>query len=264
MTSDTILAPLASLTLPDQAAMTSRAERALAFIEAFAVDSPENYALAADELKAIKTKASALEDQRTGITGPMNQALRAINALFKGPGELLERAERVLKGKMLGWDQEQARLARIERERAELIAAAERKRLADEAAARQAEADAQAEAARKAAAAGDAQAAALAQANADRAHSQAQEAAFTSQMVVAAPIAVPAAKFKGISTSTRLDFEIVDLHALVRHVAQRPELLALLRADDVKLRAYVKGLGMAAQLPGVRVFEDQVMSARAA
>ena len=55
-----------------------------------------------------------------------------------------------------------------------------------------------------------------------------------------------------------------DALALVQHVAANPELISLIRADDVKLRAYVKGLGLAAALPGVRVFEDRVMSARAA
>jgi len=71
-------------------------------------------------------------------------------------------------------------------------------------------------------------------------------------------------KAAGISTSKKIEFEVVDLHALVKHIAAHPELIALVRQDDVKLRAYVKGLGLAAALPGVRVFEDRVMSARAA
>jgi DNA polymerase III gamma/tau subunit len=264
VSTDNILAPIAALSLPDSATLSGRAQQALGFIQSMTIASAEDYGFAADELMAIKTKANALEKQRTAITGPMNTALKGINDLFRGPAELLAQGERMLKSKMLAWDQEQERLARIERERAEAAAAAERKRLEDEAAARQAEADAQAEAARKAAAAGDEQAAAVAQANADRANSQAQEAAITSQLVVAAPAVVEVAKVKGVSTSKKVDFEVVDLHALVKHVAARPELLALVIADSVKLRAYVKGLGMACQLPGVRVFEERVLSARAA
>lgn len=289
---DPILAPIAALTLPDAATMTSRAERALTFIEQFEIATAEDYALAADELKSIKTRANQIEAQRTSITGPLNQALKAINALFGGPARLLDQAEIILKRKMLAWQQEQERIAAAERAKAEAAAAAERKRLADEAAARQAEAEAQARAAEAAAkaqaqaqaaaeaaqAAGDAQAAAaaqreaqaqaqtaqLAQAATQRAQAEAATATTTAQLVVAAPVVAPVAKTAGISTAKKLDFEVVDLHALVKHIAQHPELLSLLSPDSVRLRAYVRGLGTACALPGVRVVETAVMSARAA
>lgn len=264
MSTDSILAPVAALALPDSAGLANKAQQALSFVQAFQIDSTETYGFAADELRAIKVRANKLEDQRTAITGPINKALKAVNDLFRAPAEFLAQGERVLKGKMLAWDQEQERLARIEREKAEAIAAAERKRLEDEAAARQAEALAAQQAAAKAAAEGNEQAAAIAQAAADRAHSESQEAAITAQLVIAAPAAVAPAKVAGISTSKKVDFEVVDLLALVKHIAAHPELINLLNADSVKLRAYVKGLGMAAALPGVRVFEDRVLSARAA
>lgn len=260
---DSILAPVAALTLPDSGALTVRAQQALAFIESFAVDSNESYDLAADELKAIKARAKALEDQRTGITGPINTALRGINALFKAPGDLLERAEGILKTKMIAWQREQERVAAEARRQAEAAAAAERRRLEEEAAARQREAQAQAAAAAKAQAEGDAQAAALAAANAQRAAAEAQAAATTAQVVVAAVVPIAAPRAKGISTSTKLDFEVTNLLELVQHVAAHPELLQLLRVDDVRLRAYVRGLGAACALPGVNVSETSVMAARA-
>lgn len=264
MTTDSLLAPVANLTLPDASTLTGRAQQALAFIQEFQITDQDTYALAADELKAIKAKANTLEDQRTGITGPINQALKGINALFKGPADLLQLAERTLKTKMLGWQAEQDRIAAEARRKADEIAAAERARLAEEAAARQREADAQAAAAAKAAAAGDEQAAQIAQAEAQRAAAQAQAAAATAQMVVAPVTVVAPVKTKGISTSTKVDFEVVNLHDLVKHVAAHPELISLLAPDSVRLRAYVKGLGTACALPGVRVFEDKVLSARAA
>lgn len=264
MTTDNILAPVANLTLPDSAALTGRAQQALAFIQSFQITDADTYALAADELKSIKAKANSLEDQRTSITGPINQALKGINAMFKGPGEVLAQAERILKTKMLAWQDEQERLAAEERRKAEEAAAAERRRLAEEAAARQREAEAQAQAAAKAAAEGDEQAAQIAQAEAQRAAAEAQAATTTAQMVVAPVVAMPAAKAAGISTAKKIDFEVTSLHELVKHVAAHPELINLLAADTVKLRAYVKGLGLACQLPGVRVFEDKVLSARAA
>jgi len=264
MTTESILAPIAALSVPDSTALTSRAQSALVFIQGFEIATAEDYGLAADELRAVKLKANAIEDQRTAITGPINKGLKAINDLFRGPATLLEQAERIIKSKMLAWDQEQQRLAAEARARAEAAAAAERKRLDEEAAAAQREAQAQAAAAEAAQAAGDAQAAALATAAAQRAQAEAQTAAITSQMVTAPVVTAPVAKVAGISTAKKLDFEVVDIGALVKHIAAHPELLALVRTDDVKLRAYVKGLGMACQLPGVRVFEDRVLSARAA
>jgi len=260
---DSLLAPVAALTLPDSTALTSRAQAALAFIEAFVVDSNENFELAADELKAIKARAKAIEEQRTAITGPINTALRGINALFKGPGDLLERAEGILKTKMLMWQREQERIAAEARRQAEEAAAAERRRLAEEAAARQREADAQAAAAAKAQAEGDAQAAALAAANAQRAAAEAQAAATTAQIVVAPVVQIAAPRAKGISTSTKVDFEVTNLLELLQHIVAHPELVHLVCADETRLRAYTRGLGLACALPGVRVFPTNVMSARA-
>lgn len=264
MTTENILSPVAALTLPDSVALTTRAQRALAFIRDMQITSAEDYGLAADELKAIKTRANAIEEQRTGITVPINAALKAINNLFRGPADLLGEAEKLLKGKMLTWSDEQERIAAEARRKAQEAADAERRKLEDEAAARQAEAVAQAEVAAQAFAAGDAQAAAIATANAQRAQAEAQSAAETSQMVIAPVQVDPKTKAKGISTVKKIDFEVTNLYALVKHVAEKPELLNLLVADSVRLRAYVKGLGMACALPGVRVFEDRSISARAA
>ena len=292
MTTESILAPVAALTLPDSAALAGRAQSALAFIQEFQIATAEDYSLAADELKSIKARANKIEEQRTAITGPINKALKAINDLFRGPADLLAQAERTLKGKMLSWDQEQERIAAEQRRRAEEAAAVERRRLEAEAAERQRQAEEQARAAEAAAraqreaeaaaaaavAAGNAeaaakaqreadaqgQAAALAQAATQRAQADAAVAAETSQMVIAMPTQVEKAKASGISTSKKLDFEVVDVLLLVQHIAAHPELVTLVAVDSVKLRAYVKAMGKACALPGVRVFEERVMSARAA
>ena len=265
MSTDNLLAPIAALTLPDSGAMTERARGALAFIESFQIATPEDYGLAADELKAIKTKANKLEEQRTSLTGPLNKVLKGINDLFRGPADLLGSAERILKGKMLAWDQEQERIVAEARRKAEEAARVERLRIEAEAAERQRVANEAAAAAAAAAAKGDESAAQAAQDQAQRAQAEATTLSLTSAMVVAAPVvAIEKPAAKGISTSKKVDFEVTDLHALVKHIGERPELLALLKADEVKLRAYVRGLGMSCALPGVRVFEERVMSARAA
>jgi hypothetical protein len=104
----------------------------------------------------------------------------------------------------------------------------------------------------------------VAQAASDRAAAEAQTVAATAQIMTAPVTTMQAASAAGISTRTQLDFEVTDMQLLVRHIANRPDLLSLLKADDVRIRAYVRGLGPACALPGVRVFVSKVLSARAA
>ena len=205
-------------------------------------------------------------------------ALRAINDLFRGPAGLLERAEAVLKGKMLTYQQQEEAKAEALRRQAEEAARIERQRLEAQALERQREAQAQAAAAAAAQAAGDMQAAQLAAANAQRAQAEAQSAASVAQVLTAPvlPVVSAAPKVAGVSTSTRIDFDVTSLRLLVAYIVtgkvytegdpavDHPELLGLIKVDEVRLRAYVKGLGKACNLPGVRVFEQRGMSARAA
>jgi hypothetical protein len=194
----------------------------------------QTFEIAADELKGIKAKAAALDEQRKAITGPLDAAKKAVMDLFRGPLDALGQAENILKGKMLGYQQEQQRKADAARLEAERIAREQRLKL-------EAEARALAEAGRTGEAAVKEQVA---------------------QMVVAAPVAAPAPPaIKGVSTSTTVDFEVDNLLALVRHIAAHPELINLVTADSVKIRAYVKGLGLQCNLPGVRVFNKQSLSA---
>lgn len=258
--------------------LTGQAQRALSGAEDFTVDSDEMLEAAGDDLRAIKALQKSVETQRTAITAPLNQVLRAVNDLFRPAGEYLAQAETKLKGAMLTYTTEQQRKAEEARRKAEAEAAAERERQAaiqrqQEAIAREAAAAA-AQAAQDAAAAaarGDAVAAAAAQEQArvqsetaQAANAEAQAAEVTAA-VVSMPVAVAApAKVTGISTSKSVDFVVEDLHALIKHVAEHPELITLLMVDQVKLRAQVRATAMNTKLPGVRVFVKQSMSARAA
>jgi hypothetical protein len=259
------LAQIAALTLPDSAAVKQRAERTLQFIDGFVIDSDATYQLAAEELAQIKAKAKRHEELRTSITGPINKALDTINALFKGPAQLLEQAEAMLKSKMLAYTAEQERIAREARERAEALAAAERARLAALAAAAEREAQAQAQAAAAAAAAGDAQAEAVAAAAAQRAQAEAVQAATVAQMVVAPVIQMEATKARGVTTRNGFDFEVTDLAALVKHVAEHPEHANFLAANLVALRNHIKAVGpTVCKLPGVKVVPTKSLASRAA
>ena len=259
-------------------ALTNQARRALAGVEDFAIDSDDMLDAAGEDLRRIKAQQKAVEDQRTSITAPLNQVLKAVNDLFRPPAQFLQQAEAKLKGAMLAYTTERERQAEEARRIAEEAARRERERIEAEQWEQERQARAAAEAAQRAAAeaaaaaaAGDAQAAAKAQMEAqaqaqaaEQASAQAQAAAITAS-VISAPVALAApAKVTGISTSKTVDFVVEDLHALVRHIAERPELVTLLAVDQVKLRAQVRATGMNTKLPGVRVFTKTTMAARAA
>lgn len=283
MNADTeILAPEAKGTVQYDASQVvifgTQARRMLADAGDYSIDSQELYQAAAEDLQRVKALAKTVEETRVSITGPLHQAKVAVDNLFKGPATFLAQAEQKLKSAMLAWDNEQERLRREEQRRAEEARRAEQARLDEERRAQEEEArkrDEEArrleEEARAAAAAGDKMAAEQLQAQAQEQAHAAQDAAAqahataTTAEVISMPLAAPAPqKVAGISTSKTVDYEVTSLYELVKHVATHPELLNLLATDNVKLRAYVRGLGMNCQLPGVRVFEKKTMSARAA
>jgi hypothetical protein len=223
-----------TLQQPDQAALSRTADSALALVESFEVVDSATYEIGAEELKAIKAKATSLEEQRKAITAPLDAAKKQVMDLFRNPVELLGKAEAILKGKLLAYQQEEQRKAREAQLAAERAAQEERDRLAAEAAKLVAEGR----------------------------EGEAMVKQAVAEMIVAAPPAVQEpAKVAGLSMRSTLDFELVDFQALIRHVAANPELAALLTVDSVKLRAYVKGLGTACKLPGVRVFEKATLAA---
>lgn len=303
-----VLTEVKALSLPDMSIMSRGADSALRMAKSFVITTEEDYQLAGEELQSVKARINKMEATRTGITGPMNKALKAINDLFRGPMAILESAESAIKGSMLVYFDEQERkaaevrrlaeaAAEAERQRVaeaarqvELEAAAERKHIADAAAKVAAEAKAEqdrlAQVAADAAAAGN-QAAAdeanrIAEASRQQAELEAQQARDrdaeaanrasesaaalrTEAAVTSAPVThIASAKASGTSVRAAVEYEVTDLHKLVKHVADNPALISLLMEDSVKLRAYVRGLGMNTALPGVRVFQKRSMSSRAA
>ncbi len=314
MTTDTtmeapsVLTEIKALSLPDMALMTRSAASSLRMADSFVITTADDYTLAGEELAVVKGRINKLEDTRTGITGPMNKALKAINDLFRGPMETLKLAESRIKQSMITYYDEQERIAAEIRRKAEQAAAAERQRLADEArkveqaaaverqrladeaaavaAKAKAEQDRLAEQAAAAAAAGNKaeaeearrQAAATrlqAELEAQQAQQRDQEARARSNesaaalrvatSVISAPVTnIESARAAGTSVKGTVEYEVTSLLSLVQHIASNPSLINLVAADSVKLRAYVRGLGLNTNLPGVRVYEKRSMSARAA
>lgn len=111
---------------------TNQAQRALANAADFTVDSDEMLEAAGDDLRAVMGLKKRVEEQRTSITGPLNQVIKAINDMFRAPAAYLLEAEQKLKGSMLVYTEQQRLLAEKARREAEELARKERERLAEE------------------------------------------------------------------------------------------------------------------------------------
>ena len=129
----TLLTEVQALSMPDMAVMARSAASSLRMATSFAITGYDDYQLAGEELGYIKGRWNKMEAIRTSITGPMNKALKAVNDLFRGPMEILKDAEGEIKGRMLTFSDEQDRIAAIAKKEADALAAAEKKRLEDEA-----------------------------------------------------------------------------------------------------------------------------------
>lgn len=245
--------------------LSTKAQNALTSANDFVIDSHTMFELASDDLKQVKALQKEVEEKRTSITGPLNQAVKAVNDLFRAPKEFLDKAESTLKRSMVTWTTEQERLAAEARAKAEAEARAERERLA------KLERE-QAEAARKAqeeaaaaAAAGDAEAAAAAHAAAEAATQQAAIAAMTAQVVTVVPEVEQAAKVSGISGRTTYAAQIDNLLELVKAVAEGKAPIEAIQADTKFLNAQARAFKKQGQLyPGVSAIAERSIAARAA
>lgn len=78
----------------------------------YVIDSPEMYEIGNESLGAMRKAEKELEELRTSITGPINQALKATNAVFKPMAEAIAQAKQLLGSKMLAYRNEQERIKR--------------------------------------------------------------------------------------------------------------------------------------------------------
>lgn len=255
--------------------LSHQAQAALASAKDIVIDSDEMFQIAGEELRNIKALAKSVEEKRTAIVGPLNQAVKAVNALFKAPAEYLEQAESSVKRSMLVWNQEQQRKAEIarraaeaaaaeERRRAEAVAA-EQRRIAEEAERKALEA---AQAAEAAAAAGDVDAAMAANDVVSQhvaAAEAAQAAVASAEVVTYKPAVAAPAKVAGTAFRTTYTAQLDDLMELVKAVAAGQAPIQCLAADMSFLKAQARAFKKTGPLfPGVTAVAEHGISARAA
>lgn len=209
---------------PSVVALTPALDRVKAFARNLVIKTSEGYEQAALLLKSIKGSLATIEDARTRITKPLNDALRETNAQAKTAAAPFLADEIVIKRAMIAYSDEQDRL-RVEQQRRDNEAAdRERRRL---------------------------------QEIADRAAAKGQEnksEAFADRAAqVVAPVAQQAApKVGGIAIPKVWQFEITDEALIPREY---------LIVDQVRIRKVVMALKRDTNIPGVRVYEAKRISA---
>lgn len=263
---------------PDSAALATTAQRALDNARSMVIDSDAMYQCAAEDLSGIKKKYKDLDEQRTGIVRPLNDAVRRVNELFREPLDFLTQAESTIKRAMLTYQdeqekkrrQEEARLrAEAEKKAAEERARIEAQRKADEERARLETARLEEE--RQAAIAkGDTVAAAKTEAKIERVAEVAEIKDASAEQQAAAVYIAPvvptfaAPTVKGVATKGTWKGEVTDKLALVKFVAANPQFLNLLDPATKEINAIAKALKANANIDGVRVFEEKSIASRAA
>lgn len=118
---------------PKALALAQEAETTLTLAKEYLIDGPEMYGLAAEELKAIKSKARDLDEMRKSMTRPLDDAKKRIMDFFNKPLSFLTEAESLIKRSMLTYDREQERKRKEEEDRLRAAARAEQERLQKEA-----------------------------------------------------------------------------------------------------------------------------------
>lgn len=238
--------------------LRAKAEQALSNATDYVIDSDIMFQMVSDDLKRIKAIQKEVEEKRISITGPLNQAVKATNDLFRAPKEYLDRAEATLKKSMVAYTTEKQRIVEEERAKVE----AERRRLAEEErmaleAAIVAEQEAYA-----AEMAGDQELAEKSMNEARNALSQADRVAMSANMM-AVSSAEPELKVSGISSRLTYRAEVTDMMALVTAVAQGTAPIECLQVDTKFLGQMARAFKKSGQIyPGVQSIEERSISAR--
>lgn len=231
---------LVGLRAPSLTEATKSAQALLTLATGYEINSEEEYLLAIEELKNVKSRVKGLEEMRLTVAAPLNAALTAFNDIFRVPSQILIKVEGLLKNCVIGYTVQREQVAK---------------------AARQAEQAAQQQAAQVAS-----QAIAEAQASGSQDQVQAaQEAAFEAQVsaAVAAPAELAPIKVEGVSkVKQTVKARVVDLPKFLAHVIESPGLIEMISVDEKRLNALAKAIGMSMDFPGIEVYIERSISVR--
>lgn len=144
---------MTTISIPSEVAeLSADAESQIAIAKSFVIAGQQDYQLAADQLKQLKSKAKIIETKRKEMTAPLDATKKAIMDFFRPANDFLAEAESIIKAAMLHYSkmEEQRRLVeeRKAREEAARIEAEARAKAEKEAAEAMVKAEAEAEIAR--------------------------------------------------------------------------------------------------------------------
>ena len=219
-----------------QTELTTAAETWPDRARSIVIQSEIGYSEAATCLQGIK----ALRNEAGEVFDPIVQAAHYAHkeaiAAKKGVEAPLIEAERILKGGMARYTDEQERIRREEQRRIEAIArkAAEEERLAA--------------------------AIALEEAGEAEAAEQVIEAPVIAPVIQLPP---PTPKISGISSAVTYKAKVVNLLDLVRYVAQNPALIHLVKESQPDLNGMARRQKDALSLPGVEIVKERSIRAGA-
>lgn len=227
------------------------------------IDSALMYELAAAELVDMQAKYKELEEQRLGITRPMDAAKKKIMDLFRSPLEKLASRIAAHKAGMLAYDAEQKRKAAIQQALLDKIANEQRQRIEAEAAAQAEEARVQSELAAKLIKDGTADGAAVAEAldKAEAAQERATAYQATGLVVSAATAATNVPAVEGVTTADVWKARVTDLPALLRYIADNPACHEWIELKMTGLNDLAKAQRTELRIPGVEAYEGARISA---
>ena len=186
-----------------------------------------------NELKKIKAKKTELDTQRKSITAPMDEAKKAVMDLYRPTVESLDYSEKTLKSKLMAYDEEQQAIQRQRQAEAEAEAERQRTLLAEQA--QQAEQN------------GDTIMA---------------DALLETACIMVAPVVIKdVPKVVGVSTRVTWKAELTDKLALVKFIAENPQFIDMLDANQSALNKFASAMKSNAKIGGVRFFEEKTMAA---
>lgn len=113
----------------DMQKLVTQAEGDVALAQCFTIISNDGYIKAGEILKTIKGRYQEIEAKRKEMTLPLDETKRRIMDFFRQPLEQLSNAERLIKGAMVGFTQEQEKIRREEEQRIQALAREEQERL---------------------------------------------------------------------------------------------------------------------------------------
>lgn len=272
----------AELVPVDTSAAVTDVERqvaeARAQAEAITVHDEASAALATGVLREIKARRKAAEEKRRELVDPLNKTVKTINADFKVAMAPFDEADKIVRGKVQDWTEEQERIRRGEEERLEGERQEREQKAREERERQEAEARAKAEQAAKeqreaeeeARRAKDEADRETAEKLAEEARQKAQEAQTAESAIASLPdVQLPKAvvesprKPDGISVPKRWVAEVTDIAQLPHFLPNGTPLKAVISAALTRhMHDTLKETGKPPVLPGAEFKQVSTLAVR--